>query len=214
MKARMVLALIASVFSVKAALIPPLFPATARSTEVGQATVESYGPATDTWSGNTVPTPRSGLAGASANTVEAVAPPGMTLTTLGLSRMWLGLINSDDQGTRFDLRIEVYKNNSLVASGLTRCINGVTRNPNRALEVMGHFDPFPPTTYNSGDVFALQVVTRIGTNSNDTKCTGHNNAVGLRLYYDAISRQSLFAAELSPNLPTDFSCTRQVLPIF
>jgi len=36
---------------------------------------------------------------------------------LGDMEVWLGLINSDDQGTRFDLQAEVYKNGSRVSSG-------------------------------------------------------------------------------------------------
>ena len=40
-----------------------------------------------------------------------------TLNTLSALRVWLGLKNSDDQGTRFDLRAEIYKNGVLVASG-------------------------------------------------------------------------------------------------
>src|SRR5262249_28519824 len=122
-----------------------------------------------------------------------------TLSFLGLSRMWIGLKNSDDQGTRFDLRAEVYKNGALIASGITRCITGVTRNAQSPLEALVSFDPFSPTTYNSGDILSMKVLTRIGPNSDDTKCTGHNNAVGLRLYYGSLQRQSRFAADLSPD---------------
>jgi YVTN family beta-propeller protein len=129
---------------------------------------------------------------------------GRNLTELGPARMWIGLKNSDDQGTRFDVRAEVYKNGELVASGLTRCINGVTRNPNSALEALIAFNPFPSVTYNSGDVMSLKILTRIGTNPNDTKCPGHSNATGLRLYYDAIQRQSRFGAQLSPDPMSDF----------
>jgi hypothetical protein len=136
--------------------------------------------------------------------VEPAPPTGRQLSFLGLGRMWIGLKNSDDQGTRFDVRTEVYKNNVLVASGLTRCIVGVTRNPSRALEATISFDAFSPVTFNFGDVLSLRILTRIGTNANDTKCPGHANAVGLRLYYDGSQRQSLFTAELSPDPPSDF----------
>jgi hypothetical protein len=43
------------------------------------------------------------------------------------------------------------------------------------------------------------VSTRIGTNPDDTKCGGHNKAVGLRLYYDAANRPSAFAATITPD---------------
>src|SRR5262249_14600632 len=44
-----------------------------------------------------------------------------TLTALGDAHMWIGLKSSDDQGTAFDVRTEVYRNSVLVASGTTRC---------------------------------------------------------------------------------------------
>jgi hypothetical protein len=50
---------------------------------------------------------------------------------------------------------------------------------------------------------SLKVLTRIGTNADGTKCSGpggsHNNAIGLRLYYDALSRSSRFGAEITPD---------------
>jgi hypothetical protein len=58
----------------------------------------------------------------------AVSPTSLasgSLTALSDLHVWLGLQNSDDQGTNFDLRAEVSKNGALVASGLTRCITGV-----------------------------------------------------------------------------------------
>src|SRR5437764_7152693 len=63
-------------------------------------------------------------------------PPLGTLTAVQPLHVWLGLKNSDDQGTNFDVLDEVYKNSGLVASGLLRCIKGITRNPANAPEVM------------------------------------------------------------------------------
>jgi len=123
---------------------------------------------------------------------------------LSPAHVWIGLKNSDDQGTQFDLRTEVLKNSAVVASGLTRCVTGVTRNPSLAKEVVVPFDPFPPVSLASGDVLSLRVSTRIGTNPDDTKCSGpggsHNNARGVRLYYDSTGRQSRFDATIPPNL--------------
>ena len=56
------------------------------------------------------------------------------LTRLSDLHAWLGLKNSDDQGTQFDLRAELYVNSILVASGTTRCITGITRNQSQAKE--------------------------------------------------------------------------------
>jgi streptogramin lyase len=57
-----------------------------------------------------------------------------TLISVSDLHVWLGLKNSDDIGTRFDLRAEVLKNGSTVASGETFCLTGVTRNPALAKE--------------------------------------------------------------------------------
>ena len=114
--------------------------------------------------------------------------------------MWVGLKNSDDQGTPF-MSGSSPEARSPVAAGLQRCMTGVTRNPILARESNTPFDPFGPITYVSGDVLSLRVSTRIGTNPDDTKCAGPGGsliiAVGLRLYYDAVTRAS-FDATLTP----------------
>ena len=125
------------------------------------------------------------------------------LTSFSPATLWVGLKNSDDQGTQFDVRTEVYINDTLVAEGENRCITGVTRNPTRAKEVSIEFGPVSDGAFGSGDELSLRLLTRIGTNPDDTKCSGpggsHNNAVGLRLYYDAVSRPSRFGAEFPPD---------------
>jgi hypothetical protein len=137
-----------------------------------------------------------------AETIPATGGP--TLTSVGESHAWIGLKNSDDQGTRFDLRAELYLDNTLITSGLTRCITGVTRNPNNALDAIVHFAAFSSVPLDSDDTLTLRLSTRIGTNPNDTKCPGHDNATGLRLYYDGATRQSRIGAELSPSAMTDY----------
>jgi hypothetical protein len=124
----------------------------------------------------------------SAGPVEGI------LGALSDLQVWLGLKNSDDQGTRFDLRAEIYRGDELVASGLTRCIEGVTRNANKAKEVAVAFDPFASADFTGADELTLKVLTRIGTNPNGTKCPGHSSATGLRLYFDAVNRASQFEA--------------------
>ena len=129
---------------------------------------------------------------------EALAP-----LELSPAHLWIGLKNSDDQGTQFDLKVELLKNGTPVASGIDRCITGVTRNPSKSTEAVVPFDSFGEVFFTSGDELALRVSTRVGTNLDDTKCHGpggsHNNAVGLRLYYDSVSRDSRFDATISPN---------------
>ena len=117
-----------------------------------------------------------------------------TLRTLSDVHVWLGLKNSDDQGTRFDLRVEAYKNGTLVAEGEAHCIDGVTRNPSQAKEVTVMLAPFSPAVFNgSTEALLLKILTRIGTNGAGL-CGGHSNATGLRLYFDADTRSARFTA--------------------
>lgn len=106
------------------------------------------------------------------------------LTSLGNLTVWVGLKNSDDQGTYFDIRAEVLKNGEVIASAEVKDIQGITRNPDKAKEAVVAFGTIPDTTFAVGDIFSLRVLTKVA----DTG--GHSNAVGLRLYYDSVSRPS------------------------
>jgi hypothetical protein len=139
---------------------------------------------------------------------EVSQAPGHFQFTSGLSELsdahlFIGLKNGDDQGTQFDLMVELLKNGTTVAQGLERCITGVTRNAVKALEAVVSWDPFTPVSVDSGDVLALRVSTRIGTNADGTKCSGpgggHGTAAGLRLYYDSAARASGFDATIAPD---------------
>lgn len=138
-----------------------------------------------------------------------------TLTALSDLHVWLGLKNSDDQGTQFDLRAEVLKNSTVVVTGLTRCITGITRNPANAKEATVAFGSVPATPFNgTTDVLSLKIFTRIGTNPDDTKCPGHNNAVGLRLYFDATTRNARFDVTIgTQQAPTITSFTPTEAPV-
>jgi hypothetical protein len=129
-------------------------------------------------------------------------PAAGALTALNDLHVWLGLKNSDDIGTRFDLRAEVSRNGqSFIASSDTYCIQGITRNASLAQEVVGSFGSFSPVDFSGADSLSLKILTRIGTDGAGAFCGDHSNAVGLRLYFDAVSRPSRFEATLSENQP-------------
>ncbi len=130
-------------------------------------------------------------------TTTSALPEG-ALTSLSNLRIWLGLKNSDDQGTRFDVRAEVRRNGVLVASGESRCIQGVTRTPGLAKEVSIPFNPFGSVPPDGPNTLSLSVYTRIGTDGAGAFCGGHSNAVGLRLYFDAADRPARFDATVQP----------------
>ncbi len=117
-----------------------------------------------------------------------------TLSALSDLHIWVGLRNSDDQGTQFDILAEILKNDQVVASGTAVCVKDVTRNPSKAKEVVIEFDLPLPATYNSAsDELSLRLSAAIGTGPG---CTGHANATGLRVYYDSGARDSRFDATL------------------
>jgi hypothetical protein len=115
-----------------------------------------------------------------------------TLTGPGHLSAWLGLKNSDDQGTRFDLQAEILKNNVPLTSGQVHCITGVTRNPDNAVKVDVPF-AFQNTAFGPSDTLSVRVSVRIGTNGAGASCGGHANATGLRLYFDAVTRPAQLA---------------------
>jgi hypothetical protein len=128
----------------------------------------------------------------------AVTAGTKQLAALGPVKVWLGLKNSDDQGTYFDLKVELLKNGVIIATGQTIDIRGITRNPDLAKEVTVAFGSISDDQLISGDILSLRIWTKV------TASGGHSNAVGLRLYYDAVSRASRFGAEIAPNPMSDY----------
>jgi hypothetical protein len=127
-----------------------------------------------------------------------VAGPSLlsgALAVLGDARLWVGLKNSDDVGTRFDIRVEARKNGVPFATGETLCVQNVVRNANNAKEVSVGFAPFPAESFDgTSDVLSLRILTRVGTNGSGGLCGGHSNATGLRVYFDAATRPAGFEA--------------------
>ena len=123
----------------------------------------------------------------------AVTAGTKQLAALGPVTVWLGLKNSDDQGTYFDLRVDLLKNGVTIATGETRDIRGITRNPSLAKEAAVTFGSISDGQLNSSDVLSVRIMTKV------TASGGHSNAVGLRLYYDAVSRPSRSGMEIAPD---------------
>src|SRR5262245_61004298 len=72
------------------------------------------------------------LIGEWAGTVPSNGP---CFVDFGNLHLWLGLKNSDDQGTNFDVRVAVLLNGSEVGSRDFICTKGLTRNPSLATEI-------------------------------------------------------------------------------
>ena len=88
-----------------------------------------------------------------------------TLAALEDAHVSLGLKNSDDIGTNFDIRLETFRNGVLVSAGETRCVQNLTRNATLARDVAVPFPTFAATPFSGSDVLTLRVRTRIGTNA-------------------------------------------------
>jgi Tol biopolymer transport system component len=113
--------------------------------------------------------------------------------------VWVGLKNSDDQGTNFDIRVELYNDTTLVASGQVVCVTNLTRNPSLAREVRVPLESFPVSAFDgTSNVLATRVLTRIGTTQTGDICGGHASGTGMRLYFDSASRPSRLDTTFAP----------------
>jgi hypothetical protein len=99
-------------------------------------------------------------------------------------QLWLGLRNSDDQGTNVDLKVEV------TVDGVTStkeflCVKGLTRNPALAAQID------PSDFFSIANDGTLDVALKVSAKISDS-CGGHVSATGLRLYYGSAARDSHF----------------------
>jgi uncharacterized protein len=114
------------------------------------------------------------------------------LTALGPGKLWIGLRNSDDVGTRFDLLAEVLKNGTVVGSGQVNNVPGGSSGFNNAvfrtidLALSGPVEIFPGDTLS----FRLSVrITAVGGHSSGTARLWYNGAaIDTRPNRDAGSR--------------------------
>jgi hypothetical protein len=126
----------------------------------------------------------------------------VSVTSLSDARLWLGLRNTNDKSSFFDVRVELLNNGAPVASGLRRCVGNFAQNLSPS-EVVVPWSSFASPTLAVGDVLALRVSTRVGTNSNGSKCKGSDHAAGLRISYDSTTRASRFGATITPDPNVD-----------
>ncbi|MEP6995251.1 MAG: hypothetical protein ABI968_12065 [Acidobacteriota bacterium] len=129
---------------------------------------------------------------------RAPHPPAGTLASLGDAHGWIGLKSKNDEQARFDVRVQVLKNATLLSEGVIRCVQDLSRNPAAATPVTIPFGPFSPVVLSGTDDLSLRVSTRRGTNPNGSPCGGSLTSAGLRLFFDSIKQPSSFTAGLTP----------------
>jgi uncharacterized repeat protein (TIGR03803 family) len=94
--------------------------------------------------------------------VFKLVPPPPPPLAVGPAAAWIGLKNSDDIGTTFDLRAEVFQDAVLVASGQLNGVSGVGSGFNNArLRTIA----LTPATVNRGTTLSIRLFVRIAADS-------------------------------------------------
>jgi hypothetical protein len=112
------------------------------------------------------------------------------LTALGPAKVWLGLKNSDDVGTKFDLLAEVFKNGMLVGSGQLNGVSGGSSGFNNAVARTINLALLTPVGCAPGDNLSIRVSVRIAVG-----VAGHRSGIA-RLWFNDGAADSHFDATI------------------
>jgi hypothetical protein len=117
------------------------------------------------------------ISGLFANTDGGGDCSGETLTALSPAEPWIGLKNSDDVGSNFDLKAEIYKNDTLISTGEIFNTSGGSSGFNNAHKKSIPLPP-PPSgvTFLPGDKLSIKLYARMGA-------TGHRSGT-VRLWFN------------------------------
>ncbi len=113
------------------------------------------------------------------------------VTALSPAGIWIGLKNSDDVGTKFDLKVEAFKGGTLIASGQLDSFAGGSSGFNNAHLATIPFSSFAPVDVPAGSVVNVTVSVR-----NACVGSGHNSGVA-RLWYNDSAANSKFGLSLN-----------------
>ena len=102
------------------------------------------------------------------------------LTALGPARVWIGLKNSDDVGTKFDLLAEVCQNGVLIGSGQLNGIPGGSSGFNNAVLRAIDVALLAPVDIDPGDSLSLKLSVRIAVG-----VPGHRSGTARLWFNDA-----------------------------
>jgi predicted extracellular nuclease len=99
------------------------------------------------------------------------------LTVVGPSKVWIGLKNSDDVGTKFDLKAEVLKNGSVISTGQLNDVPGGSSGFNNAALRTISLALAEPVEIFPGDTVSFRLSVRVAATS------GHVSGTA-RLWYN------------------------------
>jgi hypothetical protein len=114
--------------------------------------------------------------------------PGTQLTALGPANVWIGLKNSDDVGTRFDLLAEGFKNGSLIGSGQLNGVPGGSSGFNNAVLRTINMSLTSPVNVSAGDTLSVRLSVRIAVG-----VAGHRSGTARLWYNDAAANSRVDA---------------------
>ncbi len=131
------------------------------------------------------PTTRTIYASVSSLSPFVIAKLKPQMTVLP-AQVWIGLKNSDDVGTRFDLLAEALKNGTVIGSGQVNGVSGGSSGFNNA--VLDKINMALPSavTFQSGDTLSFRLSVRVAA-------TGHRSGTA-RLWFNDAAASSRFSA--------------------
>ena len=117
-------------------------------------------------------------------------------TTFGPTTVWVGLKNSDDVGTKFDLLAEVLKDGSVVGSGQINGVAGGSSGFNNAIQDVISQTLSGSPSFCGGATLSIRLSVRVAANS------GHVSGTA-RLWYNDGQANSRFTATIN-GVPTTY----------
>ena len=111
------------------------------------------------------------------------------LTGLSPAQMWIGVKNSNDVGTNFDLKAEVFKNTVLIGSGQVANVSGGPGFGHAVNRSIGLALTSGSTTFGSGDKLSFRLSVRIAA-------AGQHSGTA-RLWFNDTQANSLFDAKIN-----------------
>ena len=115
--------------------------------------------------------------------------PANRLTALGPAQIWVGLKNSDDVGTKFDLLAEVFRNGTLTGSGqLDNVAGGSSGFNNAKLDAINLALSGTPS-FGAGNTLSIRLSVRISASSSHRSGTA-------RLWFNDAAANSRFSATI------------------
>jgi pimeloyl-ACP methyl ester carboxylesterase len=117
------------------------------------------------------------------------------LTVLSPATVWLGLKNSDDIGTKFDLLAEVLKNGAVVGSGQLNDVPGGSSGFNNAVLRTINIALSAPVDVCAGDTLSFRLSVRIAATS------GHRSGTA-RLWFNDTAANTRFGTSIGGSSST------------